>query len=179
MCLFKVSQWSFLLNRTRPVIGALQNGELGGWIGVTNFPQLNFDEKECEVFGGMFVEILDGGTMFFASVFNNPHEDCNVSTCGVGEEFAEVIVVGASVLVFDENDTRATVFLGDNVRRELANGDFCASITKLNLKSFPEDGEVFVLRKPFGKLRFFRPSFPNVYTLEGSQFHLLVAVAKA
>jgi hypothetical protein len=78
---------------------------------------------------------------------------------GVGEELAEVGVVSAFELVFDEDPVVGGGIFAEDVGTERPDGFFLAFEFKLKADDFTEKGEVVGLSKPGGEVTsFVRPS---------------------
>ena len=88
---------------SRPVIWSFDDIELYGWFGVANAVELNFAEIESDIFVGMFIEPLDGSSVLFAGVFDYPNDDVCRFACGIGQQFAQMIVIAVFDLILDDN----------------------------------------------------------------------------
>lgn len=102
-----------------PVIGAFHHIELGSRRGVVNFPELNLKKKKTYLLIRMLIEPLDSLTMFVARPLDNPDDNLGIFPGRIGDDLAQMIVVGIFKLIFNNNFSAGSFLTGINIRAEI------------------------------------------------------------
>mgnify|MGYP000597275374 CR=1 FL=1 len=101
-----------------PFVGLGHHLELGGQRRIANAPQLHLHRKKVQVVGGVLVQKVERRHMLGPKALGHPNHFACARACGVGEDLAQVRVVGLLQLVFDDHLLVATG--AQNVQLELA-----------------------------------------------------------
>lgn len=126
--------------------------------GIPDRPQLDLDEKEAEIVVGVLVEPFYGLSVLVAGARDHPHDHFGAFPGGVGDDLAQVVVVGVFELVLDDHLATHAGFLGVDVEIERPNGRLSFYELELNGDGRAQHGEVGLLGEPFGEVeRLMRP----------------------
>ena len=83
---------------------AFDDGELRCRYGVVpDADRFELDKVEGDVTRCVFIEPIDGAAMFFSRLWRNPNGPVGVKVGEVGQDLAEVVVVGLFELVLDDH----------------------------------------------------------------------------
>lgn len=92
-----------LLDRAGPVVGLADDVELGGEGRIADLPQFDFQAKRIDFLVGMLVQPIQRGAVFVGKALGDPDDGDGLQARRVGDQLAQVGMVGALQLVFDEH----------------------------------------------------------------------------
>lgn len=90
-----------------PFVGRGDELEIDGGARIVDLPQLNLHAKELRILTRAMVEQIQGFQVFIPELFGNPDYHMSVKSSRIGEQLAEVSVIGGFELIFN-NDRAAT-----------------------------------------------------------------------
>ena len=129
--------------------------------------------EETEVGVGVLVEPFNGLAVFIAGALHHPYHHLCPLARGVGDEFAQVVVVGFFKLVFNDNLSSRALFFGIEVHIEIADRRLSFFQFQFNAYFLAQFGEVVLISQTLGKVvGFVRPNRPQVCdSFYLSEFH--------
>ena len=83
-------------------------------------PKFNLHKEKAKVGVGMLVQPFDGLAVFIAGALHHPYHHLCPLARGVGDEFAQVVVVRFFELVFNDHLASCAFFLGIEVHIKVA-----------------------------------------------------------
>ena len=92
-----------LAARLGPIVGLGHHLKLGCQRRIANAPQLYFHRKKAQFFGGVLVQKFQRRHMLGPERLGHPNHLLGPCACCVGEDLAQVRVVGLFQLVFDDD----------------------------------------------------------------------------
>ena len=98
-----LAQPGSFLHLAIPFVGTLQNIENGCELRIPDSDNIHLHRKECERIRRMLVQPAYCGKVILAEVHGNPHRDPVLETGQIGENLPQVLEVGASQLIFDND----------------------------------------------------------------------------
>lgn len=140
------------LHRLGPVVGFLHHVEFGGEEGVVYLPQLNFYEEEADVGIRMLIEPFYSLTMLITCPLDNPDDHFRALSGGVGNQFAQMVMICVLQLVLDYDLATRAAFCGVEVHTETTYGRFAFFQVDVNTNGAAQLFEVCILCEPFGEV---------------------------
>ena len=132
----------------RPVVRAFHDIELYGMLRVLNPPYLHFQQEHACGRISTLVNPFYGLPMFITRPLDYPDDDVRVFACGVGDKFAEVIVIRVSVLVLDNDTLLGALHLGIDVRHIVADLGLPFNQFQIEPDSLTQGFQVLLLSEP-------------------------------
>lgn len=77
---------------------------MGSWAGVSDLEGLDLNAEEVCALGGLLVEPIEGLAVLLAKLGRNPNDRRGSGPSRIGEDLAEMAVVGVGQLVLDDQD---------------------------------------------------------------------------
>jgi len=154
-----------------PVIRQRDHPEQWGGIGSADPDHFQLDAEEVGVLVGVLVEPRQRLAVLVAEARGDPHDRRRGGPRRIGEQLAEVAVVGVAELVLHDQDYAVGLVLADDVERIPANGMFGALELHLDAECLSQ--AISALRQPGREIQgLVGPDGPRVYGFKPTQMLL-------
>jgi hypothetical protein len=158
------------LHCARPIIRAGDDVEPGRDRRIAYLPEFYFQADERELLPGDLIEPVERGSAPIGESFGDPDDRHRFQSRGVCKQLAEMQVVSALKLVFDQDPRIVGSGLAQLIGAKRPELGLLRLQLKLNTHGLAEQFKVLFERQPGGKIAgFVAPYLPQVHACQSSE----------
>jgi len=134
------------------IVGLFNDIEIWGGFGISDGISMDFNQEEGYIGICMFVQPFDGAFVFLFGFGHNPDDHGGIQSRGVGDDFAQVVIVGGFQLIFNEHILAGDFILADDIAAVTAHILLCLHIGERQVQFLAELFYVIFFRQPARKV---------------------------